>query len=77
MGSSLKNRGIQPLMDAVIHYLPSPLERDPVKCVEKPSISRKPNPNEKLSAYVYKVINDPQKGALTYVRGNKYGRFFF
>jgi len=55
----LKNRGIQPIMDAVIKYLPSPIERPPVHCVENPKLIRKPISNEKMSAYVYKVINDP------------------
>lgn len=46
-------------MDAIIKYLPSPLERKPVICVENPKLTRKPITNEKLTAYVYKVINDP------------------
>ncbi|KAL4460614.1 hypothetical protein ABPG72_002901 [Tetrahymena utriculariae] len=68
LGSSLKNKGIQPLMDSIVKYLPSPIEKNPVFNVDNHSQVRKPLPNEKLSAYVYKVINDSQKGPLTYIR---------
>lgn len=71
-GTSLKNSGVQPLMDAVIDYLPSPLEviyQDgfDVDNTEK-KISRKPDENEPFSALAFKVLTDPYMGKVTFAR---------
>ncbi|MBX3043539.1 MAG: elongation factor G [Candidatus Kapabacteria bacterium] len=71
-GSSLKNVGVQPLMDAIIQYLPSPLEVEyfpgyDVKDTEK-LISRKPDDSEPFSALAFKLITDPFIGKLTFIR---------
>ncbi len=71
-GSSLKNVGVQPLLDAVIDYLPSPLEviypdgydtKD-----EEKKIARKPSDDEPFSALAFKVIIDPHVKKLTFIR---------
>jgi elongation factor G len=70
-GSSLRNKGVQPLLDAVVEYLPSPVDvksvlgTDP-KTGEK--ITRKPDPSEPFSALAFKIQIDPHVGKLTYVR---------
>ncbi len=69
-GSSLKNKGVQPLLDAVVAYLPSPLDVPPVQGLEprteKP-LTRKPDPNAPLSALMFKSWTDAY-GELDYVR---------
>jgi len=70
-GSSFKNKGVQKLLDAVIDYLPSPLDLPPVDGIDiqtKKKISRKPSPDEPFSALVFKIITDPYVGKLTYFR---------
>lgn len=42
LGSSYRNRGVQPLMNAIIDYLPSPTEREPIQCINDPTKIRKP-----------------------------------
>ncbi|KTR40831.1 elongation factor G [Curtobacterium oceanosedimentum] len=71
-GSAFKNRGVQPMLDAVISYLPSPLDVPPmighdVKDEEK-EIIRKPDATEPFSALAFKVAVHPFFGRLTYVR---------
>jgi elongation factor G len=71
-GTSLKNSGVQPLMDSVIDYLPSPLEvvyqeGYDVDNIEK-KISRKPDENEPFSALAFKVLSDPYMGRVTFAR---------
>ncbi|GGK93759.1 elongation factor G [Curtobacterium luteum] len=71
-GSAFKNRGVQPMLDAVISYLPSPLDVPPmighdVKDEEK-EIIRKPDASEPFSALAFKVAVHPFFGRLTYVR---------
>ena len=70
-GSSLKNKGVQPLLDAVIHYLPSPQERPPITgmnpATEEPVV-RHPDFSEPMTALVFKIITDPYVGRLAYVR---------
>jgi len=61
VGSSGKNKGIQPLMDGIIKYLPSPIERGPVigwdSAVQK-DVFRQPKKDEKLCAFVFKVFSE-------------------
>src|ERR1700689_4271583 len=70
-GSAFKNKGVQTLLDAVIDYLPSPLDKPPVEGPNPDDHSkiekRKPDDNEPLSALAFKVIND-QYGKLFFVR---------
>ncbi len=71
-GSSLKNIGVQPLLNAVIDYLPSPLDVRyldgfDVNNKEK-RLSRKPDDNEKFSALAFKILTDPYVGKLTFLR---------
>lgn len=68
MGTSFKNKGVQPLMNAIIDLLPSPTERPPVLCQINPSNKRKPEKNEPLTIFVFKVIYDLEKGPLAYAR---------
>jgi len=70
-GSSLKNKGIQPLLDAIVDYLPSPIDVPPIKGYNPENNSevfRKPSVDEPLSALIFKVQNDPYIGQLHYIR---------
>lgn len=70
-GSSLRNKGIQPLLDAVVGYLPSPLDVPPVEGhnpKDSSLIQRKADVQEPLSALVFKLANDPYVGRLYFVR---------
>jgi len=70
-GAAFKNKGIQPLLDAVIDYLPSPLDIPPVKGINPKTgqeEERKPLDEEPFCAYVFKVMSDPYAGQLTYFR---------
>src|SRR5881409_2099420 len=70
-GSAFKNKGIQPLLDAVIDFLPSPLDVPPVHGIDprtEHELSRRPAVDEPFSALAFKVMSDPYVGKLTYVR---------
>ena len=71
-GSAFKNKGVQPMLDAVIDYLPSPLDVPPaeghVPGKEDELITRKPSTEEPFSALAFKVATHPFFGKLTYVR---------
>ena len=70
-GSSLKNKGVQPLLDAVLDYLPSPVDVPPVKGVNPKTgevEQRKTADNEYFSALAFKIVSDPHVGKLTYFR---------
>ncbi len=70
-GSSFKNKGVQPLLDAVIDYLPSPLDVPPVKgvsVVDGSEMTRKTDDSEPFSALAFKIMTDPFVGQLTYFR---------
>jgi elongation factor G len=70
-GSAFKNKGVQTLLDAVVDYLPSPLDKPAVEGVDPHDHSkiliRKPEDSEPLSALAFKIINDPH-GKLCFVR---------
>ena len=70
-GSAFKNKGVQTLLDAVIDYLPSPLDKPPVEGPNPHHLDhteiRKPDDNEPLAALAFKIINDPF-GKLCFVR---------
>ncbi len=69
-GAAFKNKGVQPLLDAVIDYLPSPLDVPPVKGIDFKGneVVRKPDRGEKLAALAFKIMTDPYVGHLTFVR---------
>lgn len=70
-GSALKNKGIQPLLDAIIDYLPSPLDVGDVEGMDtqdQHKITRHPTAEEPLTALVFKVVSDPFAGRLAYIR---------
>ena len=70
-GSSLRNKGVQPLIDAIVDYLPSPAEIPPVigkHPVSGESIEQKPEDDAPLSALVFKIVTDPYMGRLAYIR---------
>jgi elongation factor G len=71
LGSAFKNKGVQPLLDAVIDFLPSPLDVPPVHGVDprtEHELSRRPATDEPFSALAFKVMSDPYVGKLTYIR---------
>ena len=71
-GSSFKNKGVQPMLDAVIDYLPSPLDVPAIKGVkfgsEDEAITRESSDSEPFSALAFKIANDPFVGSLTFMR---------
>jgi elongation factor G len=70
-GAAFKNRGIQPLLDAIVDYLPSPLDIPPVEGVGPGSddvIQRKADDNEPFAAIAFKLVSDKHVGHLTYIR---------
>jgi len=70
-GSAFKNKGVQLLLDAVVYYLPSPLDVPPVKGInplDDKEVERKPSVDEPLAALAFKIMADPYMGSLTYVR---------
>ena len=71
-GSAFKNKGVQPMLDAVTRYLPSPLDIDAIKGTKmgdkSVEIARKPDAAEPFSALAFKIMSDPHLGKLTFVR---------
>ena len=71
-GSAFKNKGVQPMLDAVLDYLPSPLDVPAVQGMdpknEEIELTRKASPEEPFSALAFKVVSHPFFGRLTYVR---------
>ncbi len=70
-GSAFKNKGVQPLLDAVVDYLPSPLDMPDVNGENPDTLeheTRRPDENEPLSALAFKIMTDPYVGKLTFFR---------
>jgi elongation factor G len=70
-GSAFKNKGVQPLLDAVVDYLPSPLDVPPVSGIDVKTgeeSSREPRDDAPLSMLAFKIMNDPFVGSLTFAR---------
>ncbi len=71
-GSSLRNKGVQPILDAILDYLPSPLDIPPVKGVDPDNhdrvLERPADDDAPLSALVFKIVADPYVGRLAYFR---------
>jgi elongation factor G len=71
-GSAFKNKGVQPMLDAVVRYLPSPLDVDAITGHdvkdESVEIERQPKEDEPFSALAFKIMSDPHLGKLTYIR---------
>lgn len=70
-GSAFKNKGVQPLLDAIVDYLPSPLDIPPVKGINPNTgevEERKTDPDAPLSALAFKIMTDPFVGTLTFLR---------
>jgi elongation factor G len=70
-GAALKNKGIQRLLDAVVNFLPSPLDVPDVEGIDPKrgkKISRKPSDDEPFAALAFKIMSDPYVGQLTYFR---------
>ena len=69
-GAALRNKGVQPLLDAVVHYLPSPLDRGDVHGTDPDGqpTHRPPDDEAPLAALAFKVVTDPHAGRLVYAR---------
>ncbi|MGO9211579.1 MAG: elongation factor G [Terriglobales bacterium] len=71
-GSAFKNKGVQPLLDAAVDFLPSPIEIPPVQGLDPDhpdkKVIRKADDNEPLSALAFKIMTDPFVGQLTFIR---------
>ncbi|MEA2997872.1 MAG: elongation factor, partial [Alphaproteobacteria bacterium] len=69
-GSAFKNKGVQPLLDAVIDYLPSPLDVPPIMGIDPKgnAVVRKPADSEPLSVIAFKIMDDPFVGTITFCR---------
>jgi len=70
-GSAFKNKGVQPMLDAVVDFLPSPLDVPPTMGIEVKSgneVERRPDDSEPFSALAFKIMSDPHVGKLTYFR---------
>ncbi len=70
-GSAFKNKGVQPMLDAVVDFLPSPVDIDPAQGISmsgSDSLERRPDDKESFSALAFKIMTDPFVGKLTYFR---------
>ena len=70
-GSAFKNKGVQPLLDAVVDYLPSPVDIPPTKGIDfktEEEVERRPLDTDPLSMLAFKIMDDPFVGSLTFCR---------
>ena len=71
-GTAFKNKGVRPLLDAIVHYLPSPIDRGIVLGYDRENpeitLSRKPSRKRPFSALAFKIINDNYVGQQTFIR---------
>jgi elongation factor G len=69
-GSAFKNKGVQPLLDAVVDFLPNPVERGAIKGIDLRGneVERKPSDDEPLAAIAFKIMDDPFVGTITFTR---------
>jgi elongation factor G len=70
-GTALKNKGVQPMLDAIVDYLPSPIDIPPVTAIDaktEDEITREADPDASLAALAFKIAVDPHVGKLCYVR---------
>lgn len=71
-GTAFKNKGVQPLLDAIVKYLPSPADRGEIKGHDAKNfdniISRLPDDKDLFSAIAFKIASDPFVGRITYIR---------
>ncbi|MGA7487922.1 MAG: elongation factor G [Xanthobacteraceae bacterium] len=69
-GSAFKNKGVQPLLDAVVDYLPSPLDVPPIKGVDSKGneVTRRPSDSEPMALLAFKIMDDPFVGTITFCR---------
>lgn len=71
-GSAFKNKGVQPLLDAVVKYLPSPLDKGEISAHDAKDyekiVTRKPDEKDLFSALAFKISSDPFVGQITYIR---------
>ncbi len=70
-GSAFKNKGVQPLLDAVVDYLPSPVDIPPTKGIDyktEEEVERRASDDEALSVLAFKIMDDPFVGSLTFCR---------
>lgn len=71
LGASFRNKGVHPLLDAVVDYLPSPVDIPPIQGFHPRTMkleTRKASDSEPFAALVFKIMNDPYLGALAYIR---------
>src|SRR5438045_5980878 len=69
-GSAFKNKGVQPLLDAVVDYLPSPLDVPPIVGIDDKGneVVRKPDDKEPMALLAFKIMDDPFVGTITFCR---------
>src|SRR5918912_623063 len=70
-GSAFKNKGVQPLLDAVVDYLPSPADREAIKGIDyktEEEIVRRPSDDEPCAMLAFKIMDDPFVGTITFCR---------